>query len=229
MKKIVFPFVVLPREFISLLKANLSTTPSAETVFSYIRLNKALYHIIDTAFKEFDDGRGPEKVLMALGWSNFRERVSSLYVYKLIYGDFPLRTNIQLVDDVKKFESRFRDHSVNSYSRVYLLGFYLKLANMELQSKDERQFVEIRIPEAIDHFLKLSQGRSEKIDWLILILYHLHAGLGDKVLTDCLMSGQKFEDIYPLMTKESQDMMAANLLAYGASIDEPDIFLYDKI
>ena len=101
MKKIVFPFVVLPREFISLLKANLSTTPSAETVFSYIRLNKALYHIIDTAFKEFDDGRGPEKVLMALGWSNFRERVSSLYVYKLIYGDFPLRTNIQLVDDVK--------------------------------------------------------------------------------------------------------------------------------
>jgi hypothetical protein len=31
------------------------------------------------------------------------------------------------------------------------------------------------------------------------------------------------------MTKESQDMMAANLLAYGASIDEPDIFLYDKI
>lgn len=229
MKKIAFPFVVLPREFVSLLKANLSITPSPDTVFAHIKANKALYHIIDTAFKEFDDGRGPEKSLLALGWPNFRERVSSLYVYKLIYGDFPTSTNTQLVEDVKKFESRFRDHSVNSYSRAYLLGFYLKLANMELQYRDDRQFIEIRIADSIDSLLKLSMGRSEKIDWLILILYHLHLALGEKVLTDCLNKGQKFEDIYPLMPKEALEMMAENLLAYGASIDEPDFFLYDKI
>lgn len=229
MKKFQLPFVNLPQEFLQLLKTNLSVTSSPAPVFDVIRPNKALSAILEKAFKEFDDGRGVEKVMLALGWQNFRERMASIYVYKTMYGDYPGHTNMELVEDVKIFESRFMDHSVHGYSRLFLLGFYLKLANIEVQRREDNQFMELKIPEEIQSFLKLSQGRSEKIDWLILILTHLNLGLGEKLLMNGLISGKKFEDLYQMLSKEFQELMNQNLLAYGASIQEPDIFLYEKI
>jgi hypothetical protein len=204
-------------------------TSSPAPVFDVIKPNKALTSILEKAFKEFDDGRGVEKVMLALGWQNFRERMASIYVYKLIYGDYPGHTNMELVEDVKTFESRFMDHSVHGYSRLFLLGFYLKLANSEIQRREDNQFMEIKIPDEVQSFLKLSQGRSEKIDWLILILAHLNLGLGEKLLMNGLISGKTFDELYQMLSKEVQEQMHQNLLAYGASIQEPDIFLYEKI
>jgi hypothetical protein len=229
MKKFHLPFVNLPQEFLQLLKSNLSVTSSPAPVFDIIRPNKALYAILERAFKEFDDGRGVEKVMLALGWQNFRERMASVYVYKTIYGDYPGHTNMELVEEVKTFEARFQDHSVHGYSRLFLLGFYLKLANIEIQRREDNQFMEIKIPEDVQAFLKLSQVRSEKIDWLILILTHLNLGLGEKLLMNALISGKKFTELYEMMSREAQELMNQNLLAYGASIQESDIFLYEKI
>jgi len=31
------------------------------------------------------------------------------------------------------------------------------------------------------------------------------------------------------MPTDAQDVMAQNLMAYGASIQEPDVFLYEKV
>ena len=121
------------------------------------------------------------------------------------------------------------NHGVTSFSRVFLLGFYLRLANLQIQRRENNKFIEIKIPEEIGAFLKLSQGRSEKIDWLILITMHLLNGLGDKLLMNALMQGKKFEELYELMSSENKKIMLENLLAYGASIQEQDVFLYDKI
>ena len=58
---------------------------------------------------------------------------------------------------------------------------------------------------------------------------HLLNGLGDKLLMNALMQGKKFEELYELMSPENKRIMLENLLAYGASIQEHDVFLYDKI
>ncbi len=229
MIKLHFPFVNMPAEFVILLKSNISVSSSPAPVFDIIRPNRALFSILETAFKEFDDGRGVEKVLMALGWANFRDRMASIYVYKTMYGVYPSRTNMELVEEIKQVESRFTDHSVNSFSRLFLLGFYLKLANLKIQREEDNKFLELKIPQEIGTFLKLSQGRSERIDWLLLILLHLNASLGEKMLLNNLIAGKKFEELYGLMPKDSQEVMNQNLLAYGASIQEPDVFLYEKV
>jgi hypothetical protein len=44
-----------------------------------------------------------------------------------------------------------------------------------------------------------------------------------------LMDGKKFDDIYLLMSKEDQATMGNNLMAYGASIQESEVFLYEKV
>lgn len=227
MTKLHFPFVNMPLEFVTLLKTNLPSTTAPGPVFDIIRKNKALIPILDKSFREFDDGRGIEKVMTALGWSNFRERMASIYVYKTIHNDYPSKTDMDLVDEIKTFESRFTDHSVNSYSRIFMLGFYLKLANIAHQ--EDPGFLPLSVPDEIGTLLKLSLGRSERIDWLVLILLHLSDALGSKTIMNSLISGSKFEDLYSLMPREAQELMTHNLLAYGASIQEADIFLYEKV
>jgi hypothetical protein len=229
MQKLILPHVIMPTEFVSLLKTNLSITTSPAPVFDVIRPNRAIYSILEKAFKEFDDGRGIEKTMIALGWSNFRDRMASLYIYKSIYGNFPNKTSMELVEELKVLENRFANHGVHSLSRIFLLGFYLKLANIQVQRRSNNKFLEIKIPNEIGNFLKLSQGRSEKIDWLILIIVHLLNGLGDKLLMNALASGKKMDDLYNLLTPDYRKVMMDNLLAYGTSIGEPDIFIYDKI
>jgi hypothetical protein len=229
MQKFHLSYVVLPSEFVTLLKSNLSVVATPAPIFDVIRPNNAIYMSLETAFQEFDDGRGLEKTMMALGWANFRDRMSSLYVYKAIHGYYPNKTSMDLVEDIRDLEARFVNHSVHGFSRVFLLGFYLRLSNIQLQRRENNQFFEMKIPEVILAFLKLSQGRSEKIDWLILITMHLLNGLGDKLLMNALISGKKFDELFGLLTPEFRREMMENLLAYGASIGEPDVFIYDKI
>jgi hypothetical protein len=229
MIKLNFPFVNLPTEFVTLLRSNLSVINSTEPIFNIIHPNRALFSILETAFKEFNDGRGLEKVMTALGWTSFRDRMASIYISKSIYGDYPTKTNIELVEDIQFIETRFSGHSVNGFSRLFLLGFYLKLANLEIQSKADNKFLEIVLPNELEPLLKISPVRSEKIDWLILILFHLNASLGEGLLTKNLIAGKKFEDLYMLMSKEDQEQMGQNLMAYSASIQESEVFLYEKV
>lgn len=229
MKKMHFPHVILPQEFVQLLKSNLPATNSA-AVFEGLKANRGLYEVLDVAFKEFNDGRGLEKTMVALGWANFRDRFASLYIYKAIHGRFPLKTDMGLVEDILRFESLYSESSVSGQSRAFLLGFYLKLAQIKNQETEKNKFLEFRLPEDIlVPLLKLSQGRAEKIDWLLLILFHLAEALGEKSIAQTVVMNRTFDDIYQLMPEESRKHMHENLLTYGLSIYEPETFLYQKV
>ena len=229
MKPIRFPYIKLPEEFLTLLKGNIAVSSSLTPVFDVIRPNRGLFLILEKAFHDLDDGRGLEKTMLGLGWPNFRERMASLYVYKSIYGNFPHITRLEQIADIKKLENRFQDHSTHGASRLFMLGFYLKLANIDIQNRENNQFLEIVIPEEIGPILKLSPGKTERIDWLILITTHLYQALGEKLLVNSLSSGKKFDDLYHLMAADKREEMLSNLMAYGASIKEHDVFLYEKI
>lgn len=229
MQNISLPHVILPGEFVTLLKSNLSVTTSPAPIFDVIRPNVALYSVLEKAFKEFDDGRGVEKTMIALGWSNFRDRMASIFIYKSIYGNYPQKSNMELVEEIKDLETSFVDHSIHSISRCFLLGFYLKMANIQNQNRGSNSFSEIKVPAEAIRVLNITQGRSEKIDWLILVVMHLLEALGEKMLMNYLASGKKYEELYKYLTLEQQKNMMNNLLAYGVSIQEKDIFIYDKI
>jgi hypothetical protein len=225
------PFVKMPQEFITLLKSNLSVTPSSPApIFDVIRPNPALYRVLEVAFAEFDDGRGIEKLMLALGWPNFRDRMASVFIYKSLFGDYPSKTSMELIEDLKQIEQDFSDHSVHGYSRIFMLGFYFKLANFKIRSRPEfAKNQEINIDPGIPSILKLSQGRTEKLDWLYLIVIHLVQALGHEKVKKAIGEGRKLEELYAELEREQREQMLHNLLAYGASINEPDIFLYEKV
>ena len=229
MQKIFLPHIVLPSEFLTLLKSHLTSANSQSLVSELFHSNISHEKYLESVFDEFSNGKGLSKSVSVLGWHNFRDRLAGVYVHKLLKGKFPTKTQVDLVEDVKDFELRFSGHGIQSISRCFLLGFYLKIANIENKKKGLGPFAEIKIPEEIGAFLRLSQVKSEKIDWLILILLHLLFSLGDKVLLNGLMSGKKIEELLSQMSDENRKMMFENLLAYSVSINEPEFFLYDKI
>lgn len=229
MKTYTFPVVSMPQEFLNLLKNNLAVVSQPHMVIEALRPNRAMYLMLEQGLVEFDDGRGLEKIINVLGWSNFRDRAASIFISKRLYGNYPRKTNIELVEEIKNVEIKFSDHGVNSYSRCFLLGFYIKLANIELHEKEGHLNTQISISEEVSEILKISQGRSDRIDWLILITMHLINAFGPKSLTQHLIAGRKLSELYPLMSLEAREIMHENLLAYGASIQESDLFIYDRI
>jgi len=89
--------------------------------------------------------------------------------------------------------------------------------------------MEFKIPDEIMILLRLSQIKSEKIDWLILILTHLIWGIGYNTLLTSIANGKKIDDLYSSLDTDARRIMFDNLLAYGLSIYEQDFFLYQKI
>jgi hypothetical protein len=229
MNKLVFPHVILPSEFVQLLKANITASTPVIEILDVLRKNRALFRVLEQAFKNLDDGRGFEKTCTALGWANFRDRLASVYIFRSLHGQFPISTSMELVEEIKQLEGRFFGHGVQGPSRAFLLGFYLRLATIHIQKRENNKFLEITIPEDLLPLLRLSQGRSEKIDWLILILLHLYNSLGAEMTTMALKAGRTFDEMYPLMTPQARKSMMDNFLVYAASTRESDIFIYDKV
>jgi hypothetical protein len=207
----------------------LASANSQNVVSELFHSNVSLEKYLESVFDEFSSGKGLSKSISVLGLHNFRDRLAGIYVHKILNGKFPTKSQADLIDDVKDFEFRFSGHGIHGVSRSFLLGFYLKMANIENKKKGLGTFTELKIPEEIGAFLRLSQVKSEKIDWLILILLHLLSSLGDKVLLNALMSGKKIDELLLQMSDESRKMMFENLLSYSVSINDPDLFLYEKI
>ncbi len=229
MDKFQLPHVILPAELLTLLKLNLPTSVAPETILQTISANPALLLLLDRTMAEFHGGKSLEKALTALGWAGFRDRFASLYVYKAIHGVYPSLTYLDLVDEVRALEARFGGFGTSGNSRVFLLGLYLKLSNLKLLSEAAGKFLELRIPLEVDGLFKRTQGRSEKLDWLLLIVTHLLEGLGEIELSKALVSGQPLDSIYPRLAPDERERMFKNLLTYGTSIREPDMFLDDRI
>ncbi len=223
------PHVILPAELLNLLKLNLPTNVAPETILQTISANPAVQLLLERTMTEFHGGRSLEKALTALGWPGFRDRFASLYIYKTIHGIYPTLTYLDLVDEVRTLEVRFGPYGTSGNSRVFLLGLYLKLSNLKLLNEASGKFLELRIPVEVDGLLKHTQGRSEKLDWVLLIVTHLLEGLGETMLSRALAAGEPMDAIYPLLSTTHREWMFKNLLTYGASIREPDMFLDDRI
>jgi hypothetical protein len=220
------PALVLPQEFVHLLKS-----PSAATAAQdMLRVSNGLTMVMERAFREFDEHRtGLTKVATALGWANFRERMASVYVFKALHGSFPDKTDMELVADIHEFENRFSEKSVAGNSRLFLLGFYLRLLNTYLAMRADGGGEGVLIPASVERILNLRQVRTDKADWLVLLCWHLDIYLGTDELVRLISAGVKWEELFRRLSDPQRFQLISNLLSYGASIQEEDPFLYERI
>lgn len=225
----IFPVVRIPPELTQLLSSELSQGQyTYRSVSSQIYKSKSLTLLVAQMFKDYGEQSNIESIVKRLGWRHFRDRLTSVYVYKALYNQFPQESDIRLVEDLQSFETRFFDYGVDSNSRIFLFGLYLKLAQIELERRGENYKL-LDLPESIEEILELGGASNHNLDWLILITWHMIESLGKKVLKEQIQTDSNFHSIFGLLTPEHRKSIINNLISYGCSIHEPDNFIYEKV
>ena len=222
------PALVLPKEFLTLLKEPNSAQKSSQ-IIAVLRSNPALSMVLEKAFGELDEHQiGLEKISTILGWDHFRDRMSSVYIYKILHSVFPDKTDMDLVEDIKVFEKRFSDKTLAGNSRLFMLGFYFKVLKL-FESYQSTDVSLTKVSAGVDKIIALSKARTDKPDWLVLMVWHLVEFLGEAALTQLVQKGTSWKDLYSKLKEEQKFHLVSNLLSYGASIHEDDPFLYERI
>ena len=222
------PALVLPKEFLTLLKEPNSAQKSSQ-IIATLRASPALSMVLEKAFNEFDENKiGLEKISTTLGWDHFRDRMASVYIFKILNSVFPDKTDMDLVEDIKFFEKRFGDKTLAGDSRLFMLGFYLKIFNL-FEMNQDTDVLATKVPASVDKILALSKARTDKADWLVLLTWHLCEFLGEYKLVELVSKATPWPALYALLSDEQKFHLVSNLLSYGASIREDDPFLFERI
>jgi hypothetical protein len=207
----------------------MSEASSKEILYGHTIRKPHLYHILSNALKELDDGRGTEKLIVGLGWVNLRDRMACLYLSKNLFEYYPDHFQVDLLEEIKLFETKYSDFSVDGFSRLFLLGFFMKMHNQKVMALDGGENRVMKFSDSLIPILKLSKVKSEKLDWLLIILQHFLNSLGVEKLKDLISENKNFIQIYEMLSLEERKGMHSNLLAYSSSIFDSEFFLYEKV
>jgi hypothetical protein len=222
------PTLILPREFLGLLKYS---NPSDMEKFlgQVMQSSPALHLAVLNAFSEFNEHHiSIDKVAINLGWDNFRNRLASFYILKAMTGLFPGKTDLNTLDEIIAFETRFKEKTQINNGRLFMFGFYLKMVSYHYLSQDSLSSG-MHFGPAFEDYFSFITMKVEKIDWLLILLWHLDQGLGRDKLMQSLAAQKNWYDLYALLDFEQRKSMVFNLLSYGASIGEDDPFVYERV
>jgi hypothetical protein len=223
-----FPTHVLPEYYTQLLRVNMQSTGSVFSNLSmYIHENRSLYAIVEKVTKS-PNGKSEEisEKIKNHGWFGIRNKVCSAYLYYLKNGNYPNAPAIEMIDSILRIEERLRPFAVRGFSRSFLLGFYLESVALSI---DGGELLASFLDKKFLALLDISNSRTHKIDWVMILLYHFKDFLGYDKLLDLLNNGSEYEQIYTQLSQDQQALLMKNLLAYGCSISESESFFTERV
>lgn len=220
-----FPMVNLPYQFTSLLRANMQIGGnSLDNIRVFINSQKSMVVLINLIFQDLGKKLELGSIVKAVGWTGFRDRMTNAYVDYALTGEFPSKPNIHNISSIIDLEEDVKPYTVAGFSRGFLLGFYLRMAQIQMEQKGRDFSI---VTDELIKILKLSKIKIVKVDWLLLSLYHLEGYLGRDLLLSEIDKGVRFEKLYEKLTEDQMSVMMGNLLSYGYSIGDHEIF-YSK-
>ncbi|MCK6595219.1 MAG: hypothetical protein L6Q33_08480 [Bacteriovoracaceae bacterium] len=213
------PFVQMPDYYNRLLVSNIQNNTATNTNLElYIQDHVHLNQLIKKIFKDIDADGFVGKILSVNGFVGIRNRLASAFIEHAITGNFPDQVNQSVIQEALLLEHNWRHFTPQGFSRAFLLGFYLKLASIE--TKISAAIIQDRHLE----YMKISKGKSVRIDWLMLCVLHFDFYLGPERYMSCLQSNMSFDAIFSLLLDHEKDQMLKNLLAYASSIGDLEFF-----
>lgn len=224
--EIKLPVMLVPEQITKVMCLNVQDTrKSYAKVAKALKKSSHLEKLIQRYFSAYQSRQTLEDILNYTGWELFRNRLLVIYLDYINKGKFPENPDSKLTESIEKFVTKFSKFCVNGYSRHYLLAFYLK--GIELKTS-QGHFLESF--ESVENILNISKFKHEKIDWLILLIWHLQQFWGnEKLLTLIKENNGDFFVISKQLNQQQFETLTENLLNYGYSINEQDIFVFEKV
>ncbi len=221
----------MPQELTYLLKCTLSSVEQInKIVIERINRNPALVKLLEELFSEYDTSKRLSFVLRKNNWNQFRAQFSSIYIYRLVFGNFPDKTQLSLVNDIHKFEDKLLEFSVRSNSRGFLLGLYLQMSQIQMRKENEDTSINLlNIPKEVYRIIDLSPAKSEKIDLLIMLVWHLNEYIGYDHVSSLVKSKSSYKEMYELLNNDQKKDLMNNYISYCCSINENEVFINDRV
>jgi len=223
------PFISLPEHFTKLLVSNIvNSTQNNTNLELYINSNHELNALVRKIFRDIDPDGFLGKILSISGWHGIRNRLAAVYIEYSMTNRFPETANLSLVNDLITIENKLRHFTPQGYSRAFLLAFYAKMTLIQAKKNGKNSgMTPLIIKDEHIELMKYSKAKSIRIDWLILELILFDKLLGTERLENLLKCSSRYETIYTLLEEREQRLMVGNLMTYGSSINDSDIFLTD--
>ncbi len=222
-----YPNVVMPDAFTYLLRSNMQSSGKVFTQLQiYVARHADLSAIVARCFKGIDPELRVDGIIKSLGWHGFRDHLAALYIERARLGHYPKKLDTTPVSEIIRFEENLKDYTVQGHSRAFLLAFYLKLMLLDQNSSTpEAKLEDLLVRDEVVSHLNLAKGRSVKIDYALLAIQHFDHFFGHQKLSDYLKRQKTYSDMYQLLTSEQKNCFTKNLLAYGSSIGESEVYL----
>lgn len=223
------PYISLPESFTRLLVSNIqNSTQNNTNLEMYLNENSELNVLIKKIFRDIDPDGFLGKILSISGWMGIRNRLAAVYLEYAMTGHFPDTANLTLVTDIVNIENKLRHFTPTGFSRSFLLGFYAKMSLIHINKMNG---VNVNTPLVIkdEHleFMKWSKAKSIRIDWLMLELVLFDDILTTERMKTLLQGASRYETLYAFLSPIEQKQLIENLMTYGSSINDSEIFLND--
>lgn len=229
---VTYPFINLPDYYVQLLKNNMQGIEFNSNHFnSYVYENKPFLTLVENHFSDIDADLRVDAILKMMTWKGVRNRMARLFIHYELNGKFGLDdVDMKHLNDILFWEDRLSAYSADGFSRAFLLGFYFKIGSLQAQKYyNENQRKNFVMREEILELFKYCKSRTNRLDWLYVLMDHFVDCFGKKKMLAMLEDRLPYSDIFSLLSKEQQQDLTSALLTYGASISEPEIFVSESI
>jgi len=164
------------------------------------------------------------------GVKGIRDRLTSHYLFYLTEGSWAKAPDLSYTLEVQQFEERFSEFSNEWDSRVFMLGCYLRMKDLQLSKLEEPDEYEINISLDLDEVLTHGKAKIEKLDWLIITLKSLlKFTTKEKIITWLNSESENFYDIVNTLEVSEQKTFLNDLLLYGNAIGDQEFFVFNKV
>lgn len=223
--------IELPDYFTRLMRVSMQASDSSfKNLARYVAGDRGFNALVTIAFSDMDKKIQILDVIKSFGWHGFRDRMASLFIYKRQYGVFPKSVDSKNIRYLLELEDKLKKHTTSGYSRGFLLGFYLEMSNLSFKRSDLSDGCDqLIMDDDLIELLSFSGSKVVEIDWLFLILVHFDFFLGRTAIGSILKNGVSYQELYGSLGSEQKNIMMRNMMAYGGSIGEPEMFFTDYV
>jgi hypothetical protein len=230
--KITFPIVYIPEGMTWLLETHFNNSKKSNSAITDAIFSNPFIKIqISKLFKQYMKESSIDSLVASLGWKGLRDRLASMYLYHFENGVFPNLLSTDNVEDITEFENKFTTAFPDGNSRVFVLGMFFKFCDISIRKDDPENLNSyLSVSDTLLKIIRLGEQKVVKPDWLILTLIHLESYLGADVLYDLVEKNNgNFYNFFGMLNENQKEEMVQNLLRYGASINEDEMFLFEKV
>jgi hypothetical protein len=170
-------------------------------------------------------------ILRFWGWTYLRRALTNSYIFYSYYKQWPrLKKNVIGIG-IEDFETQLDPHMILSAGRHTLLYLYLKLVeNRYTQNGSQIQLsLSQNALDVAKSLIKKRNRRTNRIDLLVLLLWHMGEYFSLEEMEGHLNSGLSFREIFEKMSKHYQNVLITNISNYCLSVYDDTFFLDDPL